>query len=356
MKIYLGRKEYGKTKVVYKSLNPQWDYSLKINIGSKEANEMLHKKGLDASLTFQIFDFDDLTEDDYMGGVSIPLQLSSTLNTNNGQPSTTAWYPVQSSCGGKHCKKASGELEIKVAVSTRKVLNLQRGNSQKLLTNNIQLNLDWQLENGADVDLDTSAVGIDKNGNILMDETVYFGDLINSNGSLRHSGDEQGANGSFGGSKREVISCQLHALPRHVQALYFILTVATPQKTLSDIKNASVTLIDANSGSLLSNFYPAVSGDHTALFLLRISRDLDGNSWTMSIIGDTDHTARDFGSLIPEIKGYSRDIVPNIKINPRQRIAIMRKGGVVRINGEYFLDITAYISVNIRLYTKSYII
>ena len=41
--------------------------------------------------------------------------------------------------------------------------------------------------------------------------------------------------------------------------------------------------------------------------------------------------ARDFGSLIPEIKGYSRDFVPGITINPNERIAIMRKGGAIRL-------------------------
>jgi len=44
-----------------------------------------------------------------------------------------------------------------------------------------------------------------------------------------------------------------------------------------------------------------------------------------------DHTARDFGSLIPEIKGYSRDICPNVEVNPRERIAVMRKGGAIRV-------------------------
>merc|ERR1712038_1440235 len=66
------------------------------------------------------------------------------------------------------------------------------------------------------------------------------------------------------------------------------------------------------------------------MFLMRLMRD-DFGSWKMTIIEDTDHTARDFGSLIPEIKSYSRDIVPNIHVDPRERIAIMRKGSAIRI-------------------------
>ena len=47
-------------------------------------------------------------------------------------------------------------------------------------------------------------------------------------------------------------------------------------------------------------------------------------------------TARDFGTLIPEIKGYCRDFAPNINLNPKERIAIMRKNGnAIRLQ-DYF--------------------
>jgi hypothetical protein len=49
----------------------------------------------------------------------------------------------------------------------------------------------------------------------------------------------------------------------------------------------------------------------------------------------TFYSARDFGSLIPEIKSYSRDIVPGIVVDPRERVAIMRKGGIIRLDGEF---------------------
>ena len=54
-------------------------------------------------------------------------------------------------------------------------------------------------------------------------------------------------------------------------------------------------------------------------------------SWTMGTIGDMDATARDFGSLIPEIKGYCRDLIPNLTIDPNERIAVMNKGVTVRV-------------------------
>jgi len=51
----------------------------------------------------------------------------------------------------------------------------------------------------------------------------------------------------------------------------------------------------------------------------------------VSPIEDTHPTARDFGSLIPHIKSYSRDLVPNIVVDPTERVAILRKGGNVRL-------------------------
>jgi stress response protein SCP2 len=35
--------------------------------------------------------------------------------------------------------------------------------------------------------------------------------------------------------------------------------------------------------------------------------------------------------LIPELKGYTRDLIPSIVIDPKERIAIMRKGGTIRV-------------------------
>ena len=51
----------------------------------------------------------------------------------------------------------------------------------------------------------------------------------------------------------------------------------------------------------------------------------------MTAIGETDHTARDWGALVPEMKAYCGDIVPSIRVDPNERIAIMRKGGTIRV-------------------------
>eukprot|EP00591_Stephanopyxis_turris_P018778 CAMPEP_0195541866 /NCGR_PEP_ID=MMETSP0794_2-20130614/51310_1 /TAXON_ID=515487 /ORGANISM="Stephanopyxis turris, Strain CCMP 815" /LENGTH=345 /DNA_ID=CAMNT_0040675981 /DNA_START=60 /DNA_END=1097 /DNA_ORIENTATION=+ len=96
----------------------------------------------------------------------------------------------------------------------------------------------------------------------------------------------------------------------------------------------------------LSLFVPAQSGENTALFLARVARNNPGavGGWVFSPIGDSDHTARDFGSLIPEIKGYSRDLVPGIKIDKNERVAIMRKGGTIRLRDYTRGDVPASVT------------
>jgi len=203
-----------------------------------------------------------------------------------------------------------------------------RGNTYPLNCGLIRVSLQWLIEGGEKTDLDTSCVAIDGQGNILMDETVYFGDLINSNKSIRHSGD------ALEGGRGEIIDCNLDKISRSVRALYFIVTVATPNKTFRDVKSASVRVMNTASKTLLCQFLPGLGADDTAMFLMRVTRNRNArnrNDWTMTIIEDMDRTARDFGSLIPEIKSYSRDICPNVVVNPRERVAMMRKGGAIRV-------------------------
>ncbi len=195
-----------------------------------------------------------------------------------------SFTPMKVETAPGHSKPVTGELEVKTAVSIRKQLTTVRGNSVTLNGGTINVRLDWRLEGGSSTDLDTSAVAVDRNANILMDETVFFGDLVNSNASIQHSGDVQS------GGKAEVITCKLDSIKKSVKALYFILTVATPKKSFEDVKSASVLVVNDATKCALCNFTPSLVGDHTAMFLMRLMRKGNGFGWIMTIIEDTDHT------------------------------------------------------------------
>jgi len=328
VKFYFDGKKIGHTQTIKKNLNPKWNKSFKLKLKQAEANRIV--RGNACKLEFRVND-EDAFGDDPMGTVTLPLPFK--------EPSSTKWYKIGQGEGSHHCKKAKGELSLKISVIAKKVLSMIPGHSLPISGGHIRIGLGWEMEYGRHVDLDTSCVAVSSTGQILMDETVYYGDLVNSNASIRHSGDETTGAGNIQGSDDdERIDMYLDHVSPRVSALYLILTVSTSGKTLADIRSAIVRITDMGSHTSLGNFIPSLVGGHTALFLVRISRSQNQQrGWAFTIIGETDATARDFGSLIPEIKGYSRDIVPNIKIDKNERIAIMRKGGTIRLK-DYTLN------------------
>jgi len=329
VKLYYKGTKYGQTQVIKKALSPIWNRRFTIKIGTDEAMSALQGHPNFSDLSLQIFDEDHTSDDDFMGVAMISLPFTEPWSELR-----TSWYQVGTGAGKFKCKKAKGEIQVEVTITAKKVANMARGNTYPLNCGLIRVSLQWVIDDGEKIDLDTSCVAIDGHGNILMDETVYFGDLMNSNKSILHYGD------ALEGGKGEIIDCNLDYVSRGVRALYFIVTVATPGKTLKDVKNASVRVMNTKSKTLLCQFLPGLGEDHTAMFLMRVTRNRD--DWTMTIIEDMDHTARDFGSLIPEIKGYSRDICPSVVVNPRERVAVMRKGGAIRVKGLFSLDFAYY--------------
>ena len=321
------------TDVKSKTLNPRWDSSFKVHLNAAEANSVIRSSKGDPRrrMELHIYDKDNHSKDDPMGVAYVPFTVT--------EPSGAHWCEVESGPVGSewYCQDATGRLEVRTSASARRVLSLSRGNTLWIPpVSSLRIGLGWEMERGVAVDLDASCVAVGRTGSVLMDETVYYANLANSNHSVTHSGDEKEGDEDIGGTgDDEVIVANLSRVPDHVLALYFLLTVATPGKTLREIQSALVTVLDTVTGNRLCRFVPALSGDHTAMFLMRLARPGGGvgasSSWALSVIEDTDHTARDFGSLIPEIKGYCRDLIPGIVIDPNERVAIMQKGGTIRL-------------------------
>jgi tellurium resistance protein TerZ len=334
------QKMYGRTRTIQKNcLNPTWNETIKIELNSDDA-QLLIQQYKQSSLNKPmidccIMDEDLLSDPDPMGVVQIPIPLG----TNNAEQ-PPQWYPVTAGTGAYYCSNATGELQISVTTEIRKIYNMQRGcvlnsnllpNQQRRFT----IGLSWDIEQGKAVDLDSCCVAIDRTGNVLMKETVYYGNLSNSNHSIKHSGDE--LTGAKIGDD-ECINLDLNRLSNNVLALYVLLFVASPpEQTFNGIKSAQVRILATDTNQVLCRFVPSDFGtDSTALVLVRIAR-CNINDWTFTPIADSDPHARDFGSLIPEIKGYTRDLIPSIVIDPRERIAVMRKGGTIRVT-DYVKD------------------
>jgi tellurium resistance protein TerZ len=321
VKVHVGRQLLGKTKVVKKNVSPVWNQRFQYSMGADSAAQIMQQQYRNqVSVTLTIFDHDGIGDDDAMGTVVVPLDPMSSTSSK--------WYTVGKGSGANFCKNATGDLEIKVTFEGQNMRSVERGQVQNLAYNRIRVGLAWDVEQGQHIDLDSSIVAVNYHGRVLMEETVYYGNLANSNLSVQHSGDE--TTGEAIGDDEKIL-LELDKIPSKVLALYIVLTVATPGKTFNDVRSAQARFISTETRQGICRYVPHTMGDsNTALFLCRISRQ--GSYWTMTPIEEGNTFARDFGTLIPEIKGYTRDLVPNLKVDPNERVAVMRKGGTIRVS------------------------
>lgn len=311
----------GATKAQKKTLNPQWNQTFVVEFLEKECSNLR-----EPTVVLKLFDHDKVGKNDAMGTVRIPL----TIKKGQKQLKITEWYEIPKDSA----KNAKGQLHVALDICLVYAKSLIRGNEFPLSCDHIQVGLAWDMLPGRKaVDLDVSSVAIAKDGgNVLMSETVYYGNVANSNESVLHSGDER--TGDEDGDD-EKITIELRRVPETVLCMYIVLTVATPDMRIPDIESTTLRVYDTKKQCTLCKFTPAsnaLSNNATAMFMIRLARKKHGSGWVLATIEDTHPTARDFGSLIPYLKSYTRDLIPTIEVDPTERVAIMRKGGNVRLS------------------------
>ena len=132
-------------------------------------------------------------------------------------------------------------LTVRITLATRKALTLAKGDTYPLQRDTVVgCCLAWErLPSGDAVDIDLSVVAVSGQGQVLMEETVYFANLKNSNGSIAHSGDEQtGDEDLYGSGDDEIVTIHTSRIPSRVRALIVLATVATEDKVFNQIKSA----------------------------------------------------------------------------------------------------------------------
>lgn len=310
-------KSHARTKTISKSLAPEWNETFHFTLSN------FSKNSSSISLILNVLDEDLLSEPDLMGTVSVQLPLRTTALTEK-------WYPVDPNSA----KNAAGELQLRLATTLIRPRSLVRGNVFSISSEkDLYFGLSWNMIGSKQVDLDTSLVAVSNQGQLLMSESVYYAKTKSLSGAVIHSGDEQ--EGDEVGDD-EHISVHLRRVPPHVLAFYIVLSVATPAMTLSGIASAKVRV--QQGLTTICSFAPAqhaMARDATSMVLLRLARGTT-NGWTVTPIEDTHPTARDFGSLIPSFKSYTKDLLSeaalgSFHIDSTERVAIVRKGGTVRL-------------------------
>jgi len=299
VKAYYGNKYLGKTQTIDKTLNPIWNWKVRITVPADDASRARQGYTDMSHIRLHIFDKDIMSEDDFMGEVLVPVC--------GNDPLTEEWYDVLTGNYNMNnnlvCMNASGKIKIRLEMTQKKGITMEPGSIYEIPTK-FDLTLRWNIDAGQITNLDNSCVAIDNEGNILMDQSVYSGQLINSNGSVRRSGLVENC--------ETIFSCNLHKVDNWVRALYFILIVETPDKTFKDLKIISAKISDKTSEESLYQCTPKNSGEHTAMFLMRFVRE--NHTWSTALIDTKHHTARDFRTLTHEVRDSSRDIMTETQL------------------------------------------
>ena len=235
VKVTLGSAVVAKSDVAKKDLNPVWNLSAEYNVGPRARKT--------PTLVFTVYDYDMVGSDDPLGAAEVPLKqlLGGAVFERK-----LALQPC------KGCKKAKGEIAVRLAFLARKALTLAKGGAIDVENaGHLALAMGWDMLPGNQaVDVDASVVAFDDRGRVLMDEVVYFADLVNSNKTMVHSGDEQEGDEDLGCGDDEVIRINTKGLSSRVKALMLVGTVATEGKTFQDIRSERARVVNTDSGGL----------------------------------------------------------------------------------------------------------
>ena len=103
----------GRTSIIKKTLDPTWnDQSFRLHVVRRSI-------AIYNSIECRIFDHDNLSNDDPMGTVFVPIP---PLNNSK----VLRWFAVEKGEGENHCRNATGELLIEIEVRSRLAESFKR--------------------------------------------------------------------------------------------------------------------------------------------------------------------------------------------------------------------------------------
>mmetsp|Transcript_98914 Transcript_98914/g.156512 ORF Transcript_98914/g.156512 Transcript_98914/m.156512 type:complete len:427 (-) Transcript_98914:205-1485(-) len=142
----------------------------------------------------------------------------------------------------------------------------------------ITVGLGWDVDEG-EVDLDVSAVLMDKNGIDL--EAVFFGRLESELHGIQHTGDNLTGEGD---GDDEQILVHLDRIGDSVEQIFFVVNIYTPQKTFNQVAEPFCRILDNSSGSELCRYSLRDAGSESGLIIAKIAREA-GDRWGFHALG-----------------------------------------------------------------------
>lgn len=166
----------------------------------------------------------------------------------------------------------------RVSLAKRQAVSLVKSGAPAL--RRVAMGLGWDpADGGKDIDLDASAIVIDRSGRKV--ESVWFMSKSAYGSAIEHSGDNLTGAGE---GDDETINVDLGALPAEVAAIVFAVNSFRGQK-FTDVRRAFCRLIDRDSGQELVRFDLTDSKPSTGV-VMSILRRSTGDTWEMVAIGD----------------------------------------------------------------------
>ncbi|HZZ96734.1 MAG TPA: TerD family protein [Jatrophihabitantaceae bacterium] len=155
----------------------------------------------------------------------------------------------------------------------------------------VMMGLGWDpARGGKNIDLDASAIAFDQSGRSKA--LVWFSNLGDFNGALRHAGDNLTGEGE---GDDEQIYVDLDRLPAEVVSIVFTITSFGGQK-FTQVARAFCRLVETRSGQELVRYELSDGQPHSAVLMAMLRRTPAG-TWEMRAIGEY-HDARTVKKLV----------------------------------------------------------
>jgi len=172
-----------------------------------------------------------------------------------------------------------------------------------LSTVNIGLGWDARSTDGAEFDLDASAIGVKADGKVLSDKHfVFYGNLTSPESGIVHNGDNLTGEGD---GDDETITVNLAAVPADIDKIVFPVSIyEAEQRTQSfgQVRNAFIRVVNTVNGDELSRYDLAEdAATETAMVFGELYRN--AAEWKFRAVGQGYSTglagiAKDFGVSI----------------------------------------------------------
>jgi stress response protein SCP2 len=166
-----------------------------------------------------------------------------------------------------------------------------RGRNNKPLSK-IYVGCGWEASaTGTNIDVDSSVILYDRNGNTSSSDVVYYGNLTYGGGAITHHGDNLvGHTGSRrdNDADDENISINLSTIPANRESLLFVINIyncVERRQTFATVRNLYIRIKDPDSKKTLIEYRMDQNfGDCTAL-IVGVARRKD-RGWSFKAIGE----------------------------------------------------------------------